>query len=89
MSSVIALWRSVRPAIKWQVLRGDHEYTVLSLASMLQLYLTYMRNTFQKKSCKTLSLHLTEYSTRHKLLGTNFNQGGELEAQSTMAKIPT
>ena len=74
MSSVIALSRSVRPAIKWQVLRGDHEYTVLSLASMLQLYLTYMKNTFKKKSCKTLSLHLTEYSaddsnpTRHKLL---------------------
>ena len=75
MSSAIALWRTVRHAIKSQVLKGDHEYTILSLASMLQLYLTYMRNTFEKKSCKTLSLHLTEYSAddsnpkRHKLLG--------------------
>ena len=52
MSSAIALWRTVRHAIKSQVLKGDHEYTILSLASMLQLYLTYMRNTFTKSHAK-------------------------------------
>ena len=36
----------------WQVLKGDHEYTVLSLASMLQLYPTYMGNTFKKSRAK-------------------------------------
>ena len=52
MSNVIALWRTVRHAIKWQVLKGDHEYTVLSLASMLQLYPTSMGNTFKKSHAK-------------------------------------
>ena len=28
MSSVIALWRSVRHAIKWQVLKGDYEFSL-------------------------------------------------------------